>query len=89
MCTDRKVCAIGVRAKKFIVYHGLAFNVKVDKNYFNLINPCGITDYDICSMNDVVDSPDMEAVKSEVIHQFESHFDINYTPLTVEALLQK
>ena len=57
---NKKICAIGVRAKKFIVYHGLAFNVNVDKDYFNLINPCGITDFDICSMNDLYKNPNYQ-----------------------------
>ena len=35
---DTKVCAIGVRVRKYITYHGLAINITTDKNYFNLIN---------------------------------------------------
>jgi lipoyl(octanoyl) transferase len=36
---NTKICAIGVRARKYITYHGLAYNVATDKSYFNLINP--------------------------------------------------
>ncbi len=40
----RKICAIGVRASRFVTMHGLALNVNSDLSYFNYINPCGFTD---------------------------------------------
>jgi lipoyl(octanoyl) transferase len=83
---DKKLCAIGVRAKKFIVYHGLAFNVNVDKSYFNLINPCGITDYEITTMSDIHSNPDIETVKDTVISMFNSAFGVTFKPLKLEDL---
>ncbi len=47
---SRKICAIGVRASKFVTMHGFAFNVNTDLNYFNYINPCGFTDKGVTSM---------------------------------------
>lgn len=84
---DTKVCAIGVRAKKFIVYHGLAFNVNVDKNYFNLINPCGITDYSISSMNDFTGEQDIEEVKDKVIKNFNKHFNVDFIESSLADVL--
>lgn len=46
----RKICAIGVRASRFVTMHGLALNVNTDLNYFNYINPCGFTDRAVTSM---------------------------------------
>jgi len=46
----RKICAIGVRASKFVTMHGFAFNVKTDLNYFSYINPCGFTDKGVTSL---------------------------------------
>ena len=46
----RKICAIGVRASKYVTMHGFAFNVNTDLNYFSYINPCGFTDKDVTSL---------------------------------------
>lgn len=85
---DTKVCAIGVRAKKFIVYHGLAFNVNVDKDYFNLINPCGITDYNISSMKDFTGETNIEEVKDNVIKNFNKHFNVEFRESTLSDILK-
>ena len=84
---DTKVCAIGVRAKKFIVYHGLAFNVNVDKSYFSLINPCGITQFSVSSMNDFIGDTDIEEVKDKVIANFKKHFNVDFVETTLDDLL--
>ncbi|HDP54125.1 MAG TPA: lipoyl(octanoyl) transferase LipB [Bacteroidetes bacterium] len=47
---ERKICAIGVRASRFVTMHGLAFNVNTDLNYFSYINPCGFVDKGVASM---------------------------------------
>lgn len=73
---DTKICAIGVRAKKFIVYHGLAFNIKTDKEYFNLINPCGITEFNVSTMEDFYQNPDIEEVKDSILESFGKVFKI-------------
>lgn len=40
----RKICAIGVRASRYITMHGLALNVATDLAWFARINPCGFAD---------------------------------------------
>ncbi len=40
----KKICAIGVRASRGVVMHGLALNVKTDLRWFEYINPCGMAD---------------------------------------------
>jgi len=46
----RKICAIGVKASRFITMHGFAFNVNTDLQFFNYINPCGFTDKSVTSL---------------------------------------
>ena len=73
---DTKVCAIGVKVRKFITYHGLAINITTDKNYFNLINPCGITNFKVSSMKDFVEDVNIETVKDQIITSFETIYNI-------------
>lgn len=38
-----KICSIGLRVRKGLSYHGLAFNLDMDLTPFEYINPCGFT----------------------------------------------
>jgi lipoyl(octanoyl) transferase len=37
-----KICAMGIKLRRWITLHGLALNVTTDLSYFDLINPCGL-----------------------------------------------
>ena len=46
----RKICAMGVKASRWVTMHGLALNVNTDLSYFKHIVPCGIDDKAVTSM---------------------------------------
>jgi lipoyl(octanoyl) transferase len=48
--TARKICAMGVKASRWVTMHGFALNVNTDLRYFNHIVPCGIADKAVTSM---------------------------------------
>ncbi len=48
--TPRKICALGVKASRWVTMHGFALNVNTDLNYFTHIVPCGIDDKAVTSM---------------------------------------
>ena len=55
---DRKVAAIGIRASKWVTYHGIALNVTTDLSPFQNIVPCGIDDKEVTRVSDMVEDHD-------------------------------
>lgn len=46
----RKICAMGVKASRWVTLHGFALNVNTDMRYFEYIIPCGIKDKQVTSV---------------------------------------
>ena len=80
----RKICAIGIRASRWVTMHGFAFNVQPNLEHFKLIVPCGIDDKAVTSLSAELgrDVP-MEEVREHWLQAFEAHFGIE---LVEEAL---
>lgn len=76
----RKICALGVRASRWVTMHGFALNVNVDLGYFDNIIPCGIRGKGVTSLQVElgVEKVDEEEVKAKIIkhltHLFEAEF---------------
>lgn len=61
---SRKICAMGVKASRWVTMHGFALNVNADLNYFGNIVPCGIQDKAVTSIEKELNRTiDMEEVK--------------------------
>ncbi len=74
----RKICAIGVKASRFITMHGFAFNVNTNLEYFNHINPCGFVDKGVTSMQkELGKMRDIEKVKDVLKEKMEEVFGMN------------
>lgn len=54
---DQKVAAIGVRASKWITFHGVSVNVTTDLTPFKRIVPCGIQDGQVGSIKELLHEP--------------------------------
>jgi lipoyl(octanoyl) transferase len=73
----RKICAIGVKASRFVTMHGFAFNVNTELEYFNYINPCGFTDKGVTSLEKELGAKqDIEKIKKIVRMKIEDVFDL-------------
>lgn len=71
----RKICAIGVKASRYVSMHGFALNVNTNLSYFNHINPCGFVDKGVTSMEKELGSvQDMAEVKSKLLQNMAKIF---------------
>ncbi len=76
----RKICAMGVRASRWVTMHGFALNVNTDLSAFEHIVPCGIQGKGISSMARELDAVvDIEEVKEKIIYHFEQLFEAKLT----------
>ncbi|MCT1532274.1 lipoyl(octanoyl) transferase LipB [Sphingobacterium daejeonense] len=74
----RKICAMGVRASRWVTMHGFAFNVNADLNYFGNIVPCGIDDKDVTSIErELGYKVDIEEVKQKLKRHLADLFKMN------------
>jgi len=73
----RKICAMGVRASRWVTMHGFALNVNADLGYFDNIIPCGIRGKGVTSLNVElgVDTVDIEVIKQKILKHFTVLFD--------------
>jgi lipoate-protein ligase B len=70
-----KICAIGIKASRWITMHGFALNVTTDLSFYDRIIPCGIFDRGVTSLQAVLGSaPPMETVESAVVRAFAEVF---------------
>lgn len=76
----RKICAMGVRASRWVTMHGFALNVNANLGYFDNIIPCGIKGKAVTSLQVElgVESVDEEEVKKIIIKYFQQLFNIEY-----------
>ena len=68
----RKICAMGVRASRWVTMHGFALNVNTDLGFFDLMIPCGIKGKAVSSLN--VELGQKEVPLGEVKQKLLKHF---------------
>ncbi|MFD2562699.1 lipoyl(octanoyl) transferase LipB [Aquimarina rubra] len=73
----RKICAMGVRASRWVTMHGFAFNVNANLGYFDNIIPCGINDKAVTSLNVELgmEKVDIVEVKQKLLKHFTNLFE--------------
>ena len=73
----RKICAMGVRASRWVTMHGFALNVNADLGYFDNIIPCGIRGKAVTSLHVElgVEKVDENEVKEKILKHFSKLFE--------------
>ena len=75
----RKICAMGVRASRWVTMHGFALNVNTDLGYFDNIIPCGIRGKAVTSLRVELyrDRVDENKVKEKLLKHSLALFEAN------------
>jgi lipoyl(octanoyl) transferase len=76
----RKICALGVRASRWVTMHGFALNVNADLGYFDNIIPCGIKGKAVTSLNVElgVEKVNEVEVKEKLLKHFKVLFEAEF-----------
>jgi lipoyl(octanoyl) transferase len=78
-----KLAAIGVKVDaRGVSHHGFALNVNPDMTYWDGIVACGLAEYPVVSLADLLNEPpDMIKVKKEIVLAFEEVFGFDMVPV--------
>ncbi|WP_298498218.1 lipoyl(octanoyl) transferase LipB [uncultured Algibacter sp.] len=81
----RKICAMGVRASRWVTMHGFALNVNADLGYFDLMIPCGIRGKAVTSLNVELGKKEINEaeVKEKILKHFAKLFQAEFFSSTV------
>ena len=77
---DAKVAALGIRVRRGCSFHGLAFNIAMDLEPFQRINPCGYAGLEVTSMLELCGESagfGIEAVKPRLLHHLADQFGLS------------
>lgn len=81
--TARKICAMGVKASRWVTMHGFALNVNNDLSYFENIIPCGISNKSVTSIGKELGN---EVNKSEIIKKLIKNFEEIFSATLVKTI---
>jgi lipoyl(octanoyl) transferase len=81
----RKICALGVRASRWVTMHGFALNVNTNLGYFDHMIPCGIKGKTVTSLNVELGKKEvaMDEVKEKLLKHFAVLFEAELIDKTV------
>ncbi|MEO8934944.1 MAG: lipoyl(octanoyl) transferase LipB [Xanthomarina sp.] len=76
----RKICAMGVRASRWVTMHGFALNVNANLGYFDNMIPCGIRGKAVTSLNVELGKKkvDEAEVKEKLLKHFAHLFEVEF-----------
>ncbi|WP_438425382.1 lipoyl(octanoyl) transferase LipB [Aquimarina macrocephali] len=82
----RKICAMGVRASRWVTMHGFALNINANLGYFDHIIPCGIKDKTVTSLQVElgVDHINVDEVKEKLLKHFKTLFEAEFVKQKTE-----
>ena len=84
---NKKLGSVGISVQRGVTFHGFALNVNLSLKPFKWINPCGLTDVDVTSMEkELSQNISMSQVREVVTHHFESVFGFDLVSIDDKRL---
>ncbi|MDR6993281.1 lipoyl(octanoyl) transferase LipB [Luteimonas sp. 3794] len=83
---DAKIAALGIRVRRGCTFHGLAFNVAMDLEPFQRINPCGYAGLQVVSLADLGGPSSPDAVAPMLLENLAAQFGLAMTAGPAPAL---
>jgi lipoate-protein ligase B len=86
-----KICAMGIRVRRWCTIHGLALNVDTDLNHFGMIIPCGIRDRGVTSFKVLMgaESPSIAEVRAHLKRHLAEVLDLRLVDESPATLLAR
>ena len=81
----RKVCSIGIRVRRGCSYHGIAFNVAMDLEPFQRINPCGYAGLEMTQVSALGGPASVRQVATDLTPALLGRLGYNDVPLAARA----
>ncbi len=72
----QKIAQVGIKVSQWITMHGFALNVCMDLSGFDRIVPCGISNCQVCNLNQFAPNVDFEQVKKAIAQTFAEIFNL-------------
>jgi len=72
----QKIAQIGIKVSQWITMHGFALNVCMDLSGFDRIVPCGISNCQVCNLNQFAPNVDFRHVKKAIAQTFAEIFNL-------------
>ncbi|HEX2667059.1 MAG TPA: lipoyl(octanoyl) transferase LipB [Gammaproteobacteria bacterium] len=81
----RKVCSIGIRVRRGCSYHGIAFNIAMDLEPFQRINPCGYVGLEMTQVSALGGPDSVRRVAEDLAPALLERLGYNGAPLAARA----
>jgi len=86
---NKKIASIGLAIRKWVSFHGFAFNWAPHMAHFRLIKPCGLQGVEMTSVKELLgEDIDPDYLQKRIRHHFEQVFHISLQEVDVAKRLE-
>jgi len=84
---DNKLGSVGIAVRRSVSFHGLALNINTDLEPFQWINPCGLEDVSVTSIQQLIGQEiNMQTVRNRAITHIQDLFETTLEKISRDDL---